>query len=155
MQGVVQLGRRTDCTAPRIGAGQAGFSLIEVVIAVALVSLSVLSLAMGFLTLMRANAATAAQQEADHAAANFSESLKAAGYQPCAPGSTPDYDADAALWSPPSGVQVRVVHVEYWSPASRAYVDSCPSGDTGTQRVTVRAEFRDRERTAQIVKRNR
>jgi prepilin-type N-terminal cleavage/methylation domain-containing protein len=155
MQAIVQLGRRTCCIAPGRRAGQGGFSLLEVIIAVALVSLTVLALATAFLTLVRANDATVSQQEADHAASNFAESLKAAAYQPCSATVTPDYATDPSLWSPPSGVQVSVVDVEYWDAATGAYVGSCPVADGGTQRLTLRAEYRDRERQAQIVKRNR
>lgn len=155
MQGIVQLGRRTRCIAPGRRAGQGGVSLLEVLIAVALVSLTVLALATAFLTLVRTNDATASQQEADHAASNYAESLKAAEYQPCTTTATPAYGTDPSLWNPPSGVQVSVVDVEYWDPATGAYVGSCPTADGGTQRLTLRAEYRDRERQAQIVKRNR
>lgn len=166
VRAMVQLGRGARSAAPgqpppmrgrrRHERGQAGFGLLEVVISVALVSLTVLGLAAAFLTLVRTNAATTAQQEADHAAANYSESLKASGYRPCSPGVTPDYSGDASLWTPPSGVQVRIVDVEFWDPAAGSYVATCPSGvDAGTQRLTVVAEYRDRDRQAQIVKRNR
>lgn len=155
MRGIVQLGRRARCTASGRRATQGGFSLLEIVIAVALVSVSVLALATAFLTLVRTNAATGNQQTADHAAANYAESMKALSYQPCTTSATPDYGDDPGAWTPSSGVQVDVVDVEFWDPSTQDYVDSCPGADSGTQRITVRAEWRDRERQAQIVKRNR
>ena len=60
--------------------GQAGSSLIEVILAVALVAMVVLGLATAFITLMRINRANAEQQRIDHAVDNVAEQLKAAPY---------------------------------------------------------------------------
>jgi prepilin-type N-terminal cleavage/methylation domain-containing protein len=156
MQCIVQLGRRAGCIALGRRDGQAGFTLLEVVISVALVSLVVLGLATGFITLVRTNGSTYRQQQVDHAATNFAESLKAVQYQPCVPaGADPDYGAAPDLWAPSDDLQVEVVDVEYWDPAEGDFDDTCVGADAGAQRVTVRAEWRDRERQAQIVKRNR
>lgn len=156
MQGIVQLGRRTHCTAPGQRVGQAGFSLLEIIIAVMLVSMVVLALATGFLTLIRTNRSTYEQQQVDHATTNYAESLKAVQYEPCQPGSgDPDYGASPDLWEPGAGISVAVVDVRYWNPAAGAYEPGCPPSDGGTQLLTIRAEYRDRERQAQIVKRNR
>jgi type II secretory pathway pseudopilin PulG len=142
----------------RRAAGQSGFGLIEVVLAVGLVSLGVLALASAFLTLTRVNAATEAQQRVDHAVANYAESLKAADYVPCSPGPTGvDYSTAPGLWAPPGGLQVEIVSVRYWNAAAGGgtYQATCPSTDGGTQLVTVRASSGDAERQAQIVKRKR
>lgn len=156
MQCIVQLGRRAGCTALEHRRGQAGLTLIEIIISVALVSMVVLGLATGFLTLIRTNSATYRQQQVDHAATNYAESLKAVQYEPCVPaGADPDYGAAPDLWTPSDDLQVEVVDVEFWDPGTSDYVDDCTGADAGTQRVTVRAEWRDRERQAQIVKRNR
>ena len=166
MQGTVGLGGAALRAAPghrnrrRRAAGQSGFGLIEVVLAVGLVSLGVLALASAFLTLTRVNAATEAQQRVDHAVANYAESLKAADYVPCSPGPTGvDYSTAPGLWAPPVGLQVQIVSVQYWNPAGAsgagAYQEMCPGSDGGTQLVTVRASSGDAERQAQIVKRQR
>lgn len=161
MRWTSQLGRLGRRDAPRRRSlpgptGQGGFSLIEIVIAVALVALGVLALASGFLTLVRTNAVTAAQQKVNHAAANYAESLKAAQYLPCEPsGPDPDYDAGADLWAGDGDVRIEVLDVEYWNTASQDYQEACLGPDAGTQRVTVRAEWQGQERQAQIVKRNR
>ncbi len=166
MQGFVGLGRTAHRAAPghrlqrRAAAGQSGFGLIEVVLAVGLVSLGVLALASAFLTLTRVNAATEGQQRVDHAVANYAESLKAADYVPCSPGPTGvDYSTALGLWAPPGadGVQVQIVSVRYWNAAAGGgtYQATCPGTDGGTQLVTVRAASADNERQAQIVKRQR
>lgn len=120
-----------------------------------LVSIVVLGLAAGFLTLVRTNRMTYEQQQVDHAASNYAESLKSVGYQPCTASTAPDYDTSSDLWQPSSAVQVQVADVEYWNPATDSYVDDCPGTDGGTQLLTVRAEWGERDRQAQIVKRNR
>lgn len=154
-----QLGRVVRGDAPRtahLRSCQGGFTLIEIVIAVMLISMVVLGLATGFLTLVRTNRGTYEQQQVDHAASSFAESLKAVQYQPCTTSSSdPDYGSSTDAWVPTGGVQVSVVDVEFWNPASKRYQATCPGADGGTQRVTIRSEWRDRDRQAQIVKRNR
>ena len=120
-----------------------------------LVSIVVLGLASGFLTLVRTNRMTYEQQQVDHAASNYAESLKSVGYQPCTSSTAPDYSTSSDLWQPSNAVQVQVADVEYWNPATGTYQAACPGTDGGTQRLTVRAEWGDRDRQAQIVKRNR
>jgi type II secretory pathway pseudopilin PulG len=166
MRGTLQLGRDGRRSAPEVvarcpraatgpSAGQSGLTLIEILISVALVSLVVIGLAAAFLTLVRTNDATYRQQQVDHAVTSYAESLKAVQYQPCVPaGDDPDYGDAPDLWAPPGDLQVEVVDVEYWDPVGRDYDDDCV-GDAGTQLVTVRAEWRDHDRQAQIVKRNR
>jgi type II secretory pathway pseudopilin PulG len=127
---------------------------MEIIVSVMLVSMVVLGIAAGFLGLVRTNRMTQEQQAVDHAVTNYSESLKSAEYLPCSSGPDPDYDALSGLWVSERGVSVWVVDVQYWDESTGSYVDSC-SGDTGSQRLTVRAEWRDRERQGQIVKRSR
>jgi type II secretory pathway pseudopilin PulG len=130
---------------------------MEIIVAIMLVSMVVLGIAAGFLGLVRANRMTQEQQAVDHAATNYAESLKSADYLPCGAG-TPDYDSSSGLWvSERADLSVQVIDVEYWNPATDDYGSSCPGAgaDAGTQRLTIRAEWRDRERQAQIVKRNR
>lgn len=135
--------------------GQRGSSLIEIVISVMLVSIVVLGLAAGFLTLVRTNRMTYEQQLVNHAAGNYAESLKSVAYLPCSSSTTPDYDSAPDLWQPGNSVQVHVADVEYWNPTTRDYQEACPAADGGTQRLTVLAEMGARVRQAQIVIRNR
>ncbi len=142
-------------------AGQDGSSLIEVIIAVFLVSLVVLGLATAFISLMRINRANAEQQRVDHAVDNVAEQLKATTYE--ATGTPAQritaYETGLGLAATPSGEPtVRITRVECRvrsaAPSADTY-SACTATDTGTQRITIRGEFRDRSRQAQIVVRNR
>ncbi len=141
--------------------GQAGSSLIEVILAVALVAMVVLGLATAFITLMRINRANAEQQRIDHAVDNVAEQLKAVPY--VASGNrVAQYTTALALPpSTPGQPTVTVVAVECRerstaaTPANADSYDAACATDGGTQRVTVRGEWRGRDREAQIVVRNR
>ncbi len=140
---------------------QAGSSLIEVLIAVMLVSMVVLGLATAFVTLMRINRGNAEQQRVDHAVDNVAEQLKAVPYV-----DSGDRVAGytTALVLPPSSaneptvtlrrVECRVRATAATPVDSDAYDTAC-AADGGTQRLTVRGEWRGRTREAQIVVRNR
>lgn len=146
--------RRAAARPTRPAAGQSGFTLMEIIVSVMLVSIVVLGIAAGFLGLVRTNRMTQEQQAVDHAVTNFSESLKAAEYQPC--GTMPAYNSVAGLWVSDRGVDVEVIDVDYWDESTASFVDTC-STDGGSQRLTVRAEWpgRDRDRQGQIVIRSR
>lgn len=148
-----------DAPAPasrHLFGAQAGFSLMEILVTIMLVSVAVVALALGFLTLVRTNRSTYEQQQVDHAATNYAESLKASQYEPCAPAAAePDYSSGTDLWAPSGGVQVQVIDVEYWNSSSRTFQPQCPGSDAGAQRLTIRAQWGDHDRQAQIVKRNR
>lgn len=144
--------------------GQGGFSLIEVIVSVLLVSLVVLALAAGFMTIVRVNADTAERQVVDQAIGSYAESLTTAQYLPCddptQPGSVANYTATypTGSWTPAPGVDADIVGVEYWDGTS-GFAATCPAtpsaGDQGAQRLTVEVAYRDTQRRAQIVKRSR
>ena len=142
-------------------ADQAGATLLEVIVAVMLVSMVVLGLATAFVTLMRINRGNAEQQRIDHAVDNVAEQLKAVPY--VASGDRlAQYTTALAL--PPSTsaqptvtlqrVECRVRSTAATAASADAYDAACTT-DGGTQRVTVRGDWRGRSREAQIVVRNR
>ena len=146
------VGRRAD---------QAGSSLLEVIIAVMLVSMVVLGLATAFITLMRINRGNAEQQRIDHAVDNVAEQLKAVPY--VASGDRVAQYTTALALPPSTSAQPTVTLVEVEcrerstaaTPASADAYDAACTTDGGTQRVTVRGDWRGRSREAQIVVRNR
>lgn len=149
------------CARPvpsRRSRGQAGFGLVEIVITVFLAGVVVLGLAAGLLTLVRTNTATDERQRIDQALGNVAEGLKALPYVPCSAGGGPDaadvwadYEASPTSWTPPSGMAVQLLDVEYWDRTDRRFTDTCAEGDQGAQQVTIRVQWREREGSAQVV----
>jgi prepilin-type N-terminal cleavage/methylation domain-containing protein len=148
-------GRRPGHAAP---SSQAGFSLIEILITVALAGTVVLGLVAGLLTVSRVRTSTEERQVVDQALGNLAEGVKSLEYEPCSPPSSPDaadyesaYDAEPANWSPRAGMVAEITDVEYWDVGARRFVASCPGSDRGAQQLTLRVEWRDRVATTQIV----
>lgn len=120
----------------------------------------VLGLAGGLLTLIRSDASTSERQKVDLWLGSFSESVKAAPYRPChvsPEAATPSAYFDAyktwdVRWEPPAGVTLSVTKVEYWDKASADFIDTCAAVDQGTQRLSLRAEWRGIVSTSQVVK---
>lgn len=163
MRRVVGAGHVPNALAPRT-AGQSGFGLIEVLIAVALAGTVVLGLAAGLLTLARANTAMEERQRLEQALGNVAEDLEGVAYLPCtvAGGPSPedvrrlhpapvDPARPAVISVEPLGIPVELEAVEYWDRDRREFVAACPGADQGAQLVTLRAEWRDREGHAQVV----
>lgn len=156
---------RTD-SAPDVpsgrGAAQAGYALVEVLIAVVLAGMVVLSLAGAMLAVVRVGNQTSDRQAVDAGMDSFSESLRAARYLPCddaaLPGTAANYDAEYQIWSeawvPRPGMTAEVVSVDHWDGVG-SYVSACPGDDRGAQRLTIRVTWRDQERQANVVKRQR
>lgn len=160
--------RGSQRRTPANPTGQDGSSLIEVIIAVFLVSMVVLGLATAFIALMRINRANSEQQRVDHAVDNVAEQLKAVIYDPdgtwqermttYSGGVTPPLPPDLSTTNTDSDPAVVLTRVECRTTGGAATLDeynSCTGADSGTQRISIRGEFRDRTRTAQIVVRQR
>lgn len=147
-------------TRSRLHTGQAGYTLIEVIIAIALAGMVILSLAAGMLTIVRTNALNSDRQRVDAAMTSFSESVRGAEYLPC--GNAANYndayfdlleEVPPPVWAPPDGLGIEIDRVEYWDRDQDDFVASCPGSDAGAQRLTLETTYRDLERSAQIVKR--
>ncbi|MEX0768960.1 MAG: type II secretion system protein [Microthrixaceae bacterium] len=133
---------------------QAGATLVEVLIAIALVGILVLALASGMLTLIKTSTETTKQQQVELALGSFTESLKSGPYTKCAvlvPGSP--YPG-TARWVPPQpGMNASLIKIEYWNPISKSFDQTCPgSVDKGTQRLTIQVDLDNHTSTAQFVK---
>ncbi len=162
---------------------QRGQSLVEVVIAILLLSTVMLVIAMGLFTINRATVGNERVQSVDAALAVYGEVLRSTiNYRPCRPGfdpttATPGYMDDTLVylespdaadnldgWLKPPAV---IVEVEYgslqsWDPETDSFVDECSVPDTGAQQITYQVTYdpdvlgRDGDpvtRTGQIVKR--
>lgn len=145
---------------------QTGASLIEVMIALLLLSLVISALAAGLITFMKVNAMTSQHQQMTHAVGNTAEALKAAPYRMCdsptggaatAAQYDQSYGAWAFRWEPLEDMTVRIINVEFWNPTSRDFTSdagiACHAGDPGAQRLTIEVSWRGEERRGQVVKR--
>lgn len=127
-----------------------------------LVSIVILALAAGMLTLLRVTRATNERQQIEIALGRFTENLLVSPYIPCAPAPAPvpsvaNYNGLPGLWTPEkSGMTAKIIGVEYWNDAQKKFVATCPPGlpglDEGTQRLKVQVDWQGRTGTAQIVK---
>jgi hypothetical protein len=142
------------------GWGQAGFSLAETLVAIAVASIWVLALVLGLLVVTTSDASSAARQGLASALAGTTGVLKQAPYLACGGDPAPDvarYEAELGTgdtpYEPPAGVTVRVTRVQHWDPPSGRFVAACPAVDGGAQRITVEAvDGRGGRLTAQVVK---
>lgn len=157
---------------------QDGFSLLEVLIAMALISILVVALINGLLTSTQTDNATNENQHMNAALNSFGETLKDVTYKGCADAawyqgvyndtlaSIPDPEDRRRMYGVAAMSDVEVTKVEYFTGASfpvdasgnqdrtgGSYVDTC-SADTGTQLLTFKVRYRGRSRTAQTVKRD-
>jgi Tfp pilus assembly protein PilV len=162
----------------RRARGQAGISLIESLIAVVLVSLVVLGLAGGFLTMMGATEASSSRQRREAALTSFTESLKQLSmvtpaqspllsYTDCDPAVTPSalasdyttrYRSWPGRWQPSADNAVSnqtISDVEYWHPSGSGssagtYDHNCAGSDHGAQRLTVTVDVAGDQATGQV-----
>lgn len=149
--------RGPEAARARRRAGQAGSSLVEVLVAVVLAGVTVLAIAAGLLTITVAGAGAESRQDLQSALAGYTESLKILPFDECADGGAApgDYQAaeaaDPAAFEPPDRVALQVTRVEHWDPETASFVDHCPSADSSAQRLSVRADLDERTSTAQVV----
>jgi prepilin-type N-terminal cleavage/methylation domain-containing protein len=133
---------------------QTGATLVEVLIALALVGILVLALASGMLTLIKTSAETTKQQQIELALGSFTESLKSGPYTKCAALVAGSPYPNTTAWVPPqSSMIASLVKIEYWDPITGDFDEDCPLGvDQGTQRLTVQVKFQGHFSCAQVVK---
>ncbi len=140
---------------------QTGATLVEVLIALALVGILVLALASGMLTLIKTSAETTKQQQIELALGSFTESLKSGPYTKCPVPLESGGQYPNTAWVPPPSMTASLVKVEYWDPITGDFYDpmpgefdeGCPGGiDQGTQRLTVQVNFEGHCSSAQVVK---
>lgn len=146
----------------RVGRGQCGASLIEMIIVIAVVSSVVLFIAGALLTLVKSSRSTEVTTQLESAITSYSEYLDNAGYSgdcdspgdfaTVSPVFEPGVRAVLGAWEVPYRIGVSVTEVEYWDRDSEVYTTSCP--DDGARRLTVSATLDGVTRTAEVVQRD-
>ena len=130
----------------RRGRGQAGVSLIEVLVGIVVMIPLTLASISGLMTAVDASDTTERQQRLELALSSATEDLKALPYLAC--GLPDQYDELYEQWLEPLTSELlpseqlpvaEVVAVDYWSRTKDGFLDGC-SGDDGAQRLTVQVE---------------
>jgi len=139
--------------------GAAGTTLLEVLVAVALVSTVLLGVMAGMLTTVRASGSNSSGVASDAALVSVTERMKSLPYRPCG-GAAPDYEQQLNQprlhTAAGQEIEVRVEGVEQWQPApANRYAPGCPAGgDRGTQLVRVLVTVGDSSSRGSVVVRN-
>ena len=136
-----RLGTRSGAP-PRLGLsrralGQAGVSLIEVLITVVLMGTAMVAFCSGMFMMVKASDMTQRQALAEAELRRLVESVRAASYQPCPV--TTEYPG--SLFTLGTSFQSKSVAVQYWvggEAVPSTFAVSCPSdGDKGVQKLKV------------------
>jgi prepilin-type N-terminal cleavage/methylation domain-containing protein len=137
--------------------GEAGFSLPEIILTIAIVGIAFAAILGGMATSIVVSDVHRKQATADALARSAAEAVKdqAVAYVSCA---GPNAYADA-LPAAPSGYSVSITAVAYWDGTSSnpmTFSGTCPSPDRGAQRITVVARSTDgrASETLEFVKRS-
>ena len=112
--------------------GQAGETLVELLITVSILGIAVVAILAGLGTAVRLSGTHRAQANAETIVAAGAESVKKQSYVDCASTYSP---TDGVTL--PNGWSLTVTSVKKWNGTS--FVTSCPSPDQRLQLVTVRA----------------
>jgi prepilin-type N-terminal cleavage/methylation domain-containing protein len=136
----------------------AGFSLVEIVITIAIVGVTFSAILGGLFASITVSALQQKEATADTVARSAAEVVKDSEHNPYSTCAGPGHYALTGL-SVPSGFTVTITDVAYWDgqpPAGGAvgFQSNCPS-DRGIQRITIAATSTDGQatETVQVIKR--
>jgi type II secretory pathway pseudopilin PulG len=143
------------------GHGQAGVTLLETLVVTLIVAPLVLAASAGLFSAVSVSEDTEARTELEAALTSYTEAVKDMPYVPCG---TPEalqtaYDAWPERWVPDPGSglpaqAMEVTHVGYWDQARLTFGTTCPGGDGGAQRITLRVADDRGSVVGQLVKRD-
>jgi type II secretory pathway pseudopilin PulG len=142
--------RGSEVAHVRARPGQAGFSLVEVLVVAFVAVPVILAGAYGLFTAISASGATKDRQDLEAALTSYAESLKALPtYTPCAtaPQVNTAYGAWADRWEPGTALPIAsggitVTGVQYWKQSTATYDAACGS-DGGAQKLTITATHKN------------
>jgi type II secretory pathway pseudopilin PulG len=128
--------------------GEAGETLVELLITVSILGIAVVALLFGLATAVRLSGSHRTQANAEVIAAGGAESVKKQPYQDCPSSYTATDDVNV-----PSGWSLSVTSIKNWN--GTAFVTGCPSPNQKLQLVTVRAASPNNQsvETIDVVKR--
>lgn len=120
-----------------------GFTLVDMLLAVAILGIAVVTLVGGMMTSIRTSDLERQSAEALTTTRAYAEAVANDTYVDCAA----NYAASGA--SLPAGMSVAQI-VRYWNPSTTSFVATCPATDSGLQRVSVTVSTSDGRATESI-----
>jgi type II secretory pathway pseudopilin PulG len=142
---------------PTRARGQAGVSLIEVLIGIGVMMPMTLAAVTGLLLAVETSAAAEQRQQLEVALTEATENVRSMPYLPCA--TAEEYQKVYALWSEPLAAKVQdparptISSVSHLHREKPVYTPDC-SGDEVAQLVVVSVSAGDTEVTGSVVKRD-
>ena len=140
----------------------AGFSLVEIIITIAIVGVTFSAILGGLFTSITVSALQQKEATADTVARSAAEVVKDSDHNPYSNCAGSGHYSLTGL-SVPSGLSVTITDVAYWTwagpPVTAGYAvgfqPNCPSSDNGIQRITITATSSDGQatETVQVIKR--
>jgi type II secretory pathway pseudopilin PulG len=122
--------------------GDRGETLLELVVAIAILGVSIVAVGAGVVMSVKMSAIHRNQATAAAALHNFAETV-AGAYQGCGGSTPPNYPALLSL-APPAGFSTPTATVKFWDPAASSFsARSCPPSDPGLQQVTLNLATND------------
>ena len=144
-------------------ASDAGFSLVEIMITVAIVGITFTAILGGLIASITVSALQRKEATADAIVRSAAEVVKDSDKNPYKNCAGPSAYSLSGL-SVPSGFSAKITDVQYWSwdgnpvPAGYAvgFKGSCPPSDNGIQQITIAATSTDGQatETVQVIKRS-
>jgi type II secretory pathway pseudopilin PulG len=132
------------------GRDDRGATLIELIVAVSILSTAVIALTGGIAVSIRVSDIHRKQASAGSYVRAFAEAVSSkvaqspTGYAACTAGTTPAAIYEAAYVNPnPAAYQANVTAVAFWNSATSTFVTCPASGDAGVQRVSLRVQSLD------------
>jgi prepilin-type N-terminal cleavage/methylation domain-containing protein len=132
----VVLGRQEheteSCVAERCALGQSGFSLIEVLVAVAISGFLTLALSSGIIFLIRTNASLTVDQQLQRVLGNLSESARSLDYASCDDAGTGDTTQVGPAALTADAAAARIAYIDQLVDGPGAVLEKAgvgPSGD--------------------------
>jgi len=125
--------------AARRGRGEEGVTLVEILVAVSILGIAVVTLTGGIGTAILGSDIHRKQATSETLVRSAAESMKAVTYSPC-PASYP-------VPSVPTGFSAATT-VSYWN--GTAFAGTCPTPDTGLQRISISISSSDGRATESV-----
>lgn len=148
-----------------LAGGQSGMTLIEVLLAVLLISTVVVGLISGLLTSMIASSDNQDARRAEAALVSYASSVKRMPYDTSCSIGNGVYSAaylswpEPGKWAIPSSMTATIPAPKFWrkdvSSGQPRWSTTCPGGvDPGAQLLTLQITYKGKDYTNTIVKRN-